>query len=45
MTNKKPVLAIAAILFLSSALVPAALAQDWGHSDDRRGIRHVLLVA
>jgi len=45
MTTKKLVLAIAAILFLSSALVPAALAQGWGHSDDRGGIRHVLLVS
>jgi type I phosphodiesterase/nucleotide pyrophosphatase len=45
MTTKKSALAIAVILFLSSALVPAARAQGWGHSDDHRDIRHVLLVS
>jgi hypothetical protein len=45
MTTKKYALAFAAILFLSSALVPATLVQGWGHSDDRQGIRHVLLVS
>ena len=44
MTTKK-LLALASSFCLVLAQAPAAFAQGWGHSDDRQGIRHVLLIS
>lgn len=45
MKIRKSAFTVATILFLTFTLVPAALGQNWGQSNDQNQFRHVLLVS